>query len=506
MGRRTDDTRILREAEHERLRYLTRRHFLRSCSTGLGAMALAALGGARPVGASGSAGAGVAQASQSLGNPLAPRSPHFPPRAKHVIFLHMAGAPSQHELFDYKPDLQRLDGQLCPPSLLEGKRFAFIKGIPKMLGPQASFAQHGESRAWVSELLPHFTRVVDEVTFLKAMHTEEFNHAPAQLLMHTGSPRLGRPSMGSWVTYGLGSENENLPGFVVLLSGGEQPSAGASVFGSGFLPTVHQGVQCRSDGDPVLFLSDPPGMNRGMRRNAIDAINEINRQRHEEVGDPEILTRIAQYELAFRMQMSVPEAMDLEAEPAWAHELYGTRPGETSFANNCMLARRLVERGVRFVQLFHWGWDSHGASESEALNGGFLQRCRETDRAMTALLLDLKQRGLLDETLVVWGGEFGRTPMHENRTGQDNPFIGRDHHGGAFTMWMAGGGAKRGFTHGETDEIGYDGIDGRVHVHDLQATILHLLGFDHERLTYPFQGRDFRLTDVHGEVVREALA
>ena len=439
-------------------------------------------------------------------NPLALRAPHFAPKAKRVIFLHMAGAPSQLELFDYKPTLARLDGERCPDSLLEGKRFAFIRGVPKMLGPQATFQQHGESGAWVSNHLPHFSSVVDDVAFLKAMHTDEFNHAPAQLLVHSGSARLGRPSMGSWVTYGLGTENENLPAFVVLLSGGVAPDAGASVYGSGFLPTVYQGVQCRSKGDPVLFLSDPDGLSRDLRRRSIEAINQINEQQHQEVGDPEILTRIAQYEMAFRMQTSVPEAMDINQEPEYIHAMYGTEPGVTSFANNCLLTRRLVERGVRFVQLFHWGWDSHGAGANEALNVGFLDRCRETDRPVTALLKDLKQRGLLDETLVIWGGEFGRTPMLENRTGLDNPYIGRDHHSDVFTMWMAGGGVKAGITHGETDEIGYTGISGRVHIHDLQATILHLLGFDHERLTYPFQGRDFRLTDVHGHVVRELLA
>ena len=312
--------------------------------------------------------------------------------------------------------------------------------------------------------------------------------------------------MGSWVTYGLGTENANLPAFVVLLSGGAAPDAGASVYGSGFLPTVYQGVQCRTKGDPVLFLGDPEGIPRDLRRKSIDAINTINQQQYQEVGDPEILTRIAQYEMAFRMQTSVPEAMDISREPAYIHELYGTAPGETAFSNNCLLARRLVERGVRFVQLFHWGWDSHGAGESEALNGGFLERCRETDRPVTALLEDLEQRGLLEETLVIWGGEFGRTPMLENRSGTDNPFVGRDHHSDAFTMWMAGGGVKGGITHGETDEIGYSAVSGQVHVHDLQATILHLLGFDHERLTYPFQGRDFRLTDVHGHVVHQVLA
>ena len=439
-------------------------------------------------------------------DPLMPRSPHFPGKAKHVIFLHMAGAPSQHELFDYKPLLQRLDGQQTPSSLLEGKRFAFIRGIPKLLGPQATFAQHGDSGAWVSNHLPHFSKVVDDVTFLKAMHTDEFNHAPAQLFLYTGSPRLGRPSLGSWALYGLGSENQNLPGFVVLLSGAAAPSAGASVYGSGFLPTVYQGVQCRSDGNPVLFLSDPDGVSRDMRQKSIEAINEINRREYENTQDPEILTRISQYELAFRMQMSVPEAMDIQAEPEAIQTEYGIEPGKVSFANNCLLARRLVERGVRFVQLFHWGWDSHGAGESESLSHGFRERCKETDQAMTALLTDLKRRGLLDETLVVWGGEFGRTPMLENRTGQDNPFVGRDHHSDVYTMWMAGAGVKRGFSYGETDEIGYQPVSGRVHIHDLQATILHQLGFDHKRLTFPFQGRDFRLTDVSGRVVNEILA
>ena len=312
--------------------------------------------------------------------------------------------------------------------------------------------------------------------------------------------------MGAWATYGLGTENENLPAFVVLLSGGAAPDAGASVYGSGFLPTVYQGVQCRSEGDPVLFLNDPAGMPRNLRKASIQAINRINAQQHQEVGDPEILTRIAQYEMAFRMQTSVPEAMDIGQEPDYIHQMYGTRPGETAFSNNCLLARRLVERGVRFIQLFHWGWDSHGAGASEALNDGFLKRCKETDRPVAALILDLEQRGLLDDTLIVWGGEFGRTPMLENRSGSDNPFVGRDHHSDAYTMWMAGGGVRGGITHGKTDPIGYSGVSGRVHIHDLQATILHLLGFDHRRLTYAFQGRDFRLTDVHGEVVHQVLA
>ena len=420
---------LLEEAQNLRLEHQTRRHFLKACGAGLGAIAFASMG------------AGGLDA-QPISDPLAPRTPHFTPKAKRVIFLHMAGGPSPLELFDYKPDLAKLDGELCPDSLLEGKRFAFIRGVPKMLGPQATFSQYGESGAWISNHMPHLTRVVDQIAFLKAMKTDEFNHAPAQLLVHSGSPRLGRPSMGSWVTYGLGTENANLPAFVVLLSGGAAPDAGASVYGSGFLPTVYQGVQCRSSGDPVLFLSDPDNIPRNLRRKTIDAINDINRQSHKEVGDPEILTRIAQYEMAFRMQTAVPEAMDIMREPDYVHTMYGTRPGETAFSNNCLLARRLVERGVRFVQLFHWGWDSHGAGQSEALNGGFIDRCKETDQPVAALLQDLDMRGLLDETLVIWGGEFGRTPMLENRSGSDNPFVGRDHHSDVFTMWMAGGGIR----------------------------------------------------------------
>ncbi|GAB4111161.1 MAG: DUF1501 domain-containing protein [Acidobacteriota bacterium] len=476
------------ELRHTWAAYLTRRHFLRRC--GMSAIG-AALAGFQ---------LGPRAQADGLG------TPHFVPRAKRVIYLHMAGAPSQLELFDYKPTLHRLHGQECPESLLAGRRFAFIQGTPKMLGPQASFAQFGESGAWVSDRLPHFAEVVDEVTFLKAMHTDEFNHAPAQLLMLTGSPRPGRPSFGSWVVYGLGSENENLPGFVVLLSGKHQPDAGRAVWSSGFLPTVFEGVQCRSEGDPVLYVSDPEGLPRSLRRRTVEVVNRINQRSFEEVGDPQILSRIAQYEMAFRMQVSVPESMDISQEPPEIHEMYGTEPGKTSFANNCLLARRLIERNVRFVQLFHWGWDSHGADKSEALNLGFKDRCREVDRPMAALIKDLKRRGLLEDTLVVWAGEFGRTPMLENRSGMDNRFIGRDHHSDAFTVWLAGGGVRAGFTHGETDEIGYQGISGRVHVHDLQATVLHLLGMDHERLVHRFQGRDFRLTDVHGRVVEEILA
>ncbi len=490
---------LLQEARNEILQFETRRHFLKKCTSGLGAIALGSLIGCDPF-------AAFSKKINASTDPLSYKLPHFAPKAKRIIYLHMAGSPSQLELFDYKPELHKLDGKDCPPSFLEGKRFAFIQGVPKMLGPQATFKQHGESGAIVSENLPYFSQVVDETAILKAMHTDEFNHAPAQLLMQTGSPRLGRPSMGSWVTYGLGSENQNLPGFIVLVSGGKTPSAGKSVWGSGFLPTVYQGVQCRSDGDPVLYVSNPDGMNRDLRRKSLDAINKINKKQYEEMGDPETLTRISQYEMAFRMQISVPDVMDISQEPEYIHKMYGTEPGKGSFANNCLLARRLAERDVRFIQLFHWGWDTHGDSATNGLNEGFKDRCKEVDQPMSALIQDLKQRGLLDDTLIVWGGEFGRTPMQENRGGREMPFKGRDHHTEAFTMWMAGGGIKPGITYGETDELGYFGTKDRVHIHDLQATILHLMGMDHERLTYHFQGRDFRLTDVHGKVVKDILA
>jgi hypothetical protein len=482
---------------NDSLKNISRRHFLLESAAGLGAFAFGAMMGCQP---KKELSAGI------LTNPMAPRPPHFPARAKRVIYLHMAGAPSQLELFDYKPDLVKLNNQLCPPSLLEGKRFAFIRGTPKMLGPQATFKQRGQSGAYVSDHLPHFAQIADEVSFLKGVYTDQFNHAPAQLFVHTGSPRPGRPSIGSWVTYGLGSENNNLPGFVVLTSGGKTPDAGKSVWGSGFLPSVYQGVQCRSEGDPVLFLSNPEGVDRDLKKKMIDAINQVNHQHYDEFHDPETLTRIAQYEMAFRMQMSVPEVMDISREPEYIHQLYGTTPGKASFANNCLLARKLVEQDVRFVQLFDWGWDSHGTSESDAIEIGFRNKCREIDRAMTALILDLKQRGLLDETLVVWGGEFGRTPMQENRENKNNPFLGRDHHVEAFTVWMAGGGIKRGMSWGETDEIGYYPVSGKVSLHDVQATILNQLGFNHEKFTYQFQGRPFRLTDVAGKVISEILA
>lgn len=448
----------------------------------------------------------LGQSATAPASEVVSRLAHFAPKAKSVIYLHMAGAPSQLELFDHKPELAKLDGQDCPPSLLDGKRFAFIRGVPKMLGPQAKFAQHGESGAWISDYLPLHSEIADEVSFLKSVTTDQFNHAPAQLLLQTGSPRLGRPCMGSWISYGLGTMNSDLPSFVVLVSGGNNPSAGKSIWGSGFLPSVYQGVQCRSEGDPILFLEDPPGVNRDLRRSSIDAINKINEQEYREYGDPETLSRISQYEMAYRMQISVPEVMDISKEPDYIHELYGTQPGKESFANNALLARKLVEKGVRFVQLYDWGWDSHGTDASTALEIGLRNKCQAIDRPVTALIKDLKQRGLLDETLVIWGGEFGRTPMAENREGTENAYMGRDHHVEAFTMWMAGGGIRRGTTYGETDEIGYSVVKGKVTPFDIQATILNQLGFDHEKFTYQFQGRPFRLTDVEGHVIKDIIA
>lgn len=481
------------EARKKYLEYTTRRHFLKKCSTGLGALAFGSLLGMDKV---------LAQGLKNDGSGL----PNFYPRAKRVIYLHMAGAPSQLELFDYKPDLHKLDGQDCPPSLLEGKRFAFIEGTPQMLGPQHNFRQHGQSGQYVSDALPYFSQVVDKVTFLKAMHTDEFNHAPAQLLLQTGSPRVGRPSMGAWVTYGLGSENQDLPGYMVLISGGNNPSAGKNVWGSGFIPSEYQGVQCRNSGDPILYVSNPEGLSRDARRISLDYLNKINHAEYNEMGDDEILSRISQYEMAFKMQISVPDTLSIDDEPDYIKKLYGVTPGQSSFANNCLLARKLAEKGTRFIQLYHWGWDTHGDSEKRSVDKGLLTKCQETDQATAALLIDLEQRGLLEDTLVIWGGEFGRTPMRENGSASKMIFKGRDHHVDAFTIWMAGAGVKRGYSYGETDEIGYFGVDGKTHVHDLQATVLHLMGLDHKKLTYRFQGRDFRLTDVHGHVVKDILA
>ncbi|MCA9191657.1 MAG: DUF1501 domain-containing protein [Planctomycetales bacterium] len=467
----------------------TRRHFLTGCSLGL-------------------AGTWCALQNRTAHAEQLAELPHHAPRAKRVIYLHMAGSPSQLELFDYKPELQRLTGKDCPQAFLEGKRFAFIQGVPQMLGTIFPFEQVGDSGAWVSDRLPHFKTVADKVCFVKSMHTTQFNHGPAQLLLHTGNQNLGAASFGSWLMYGLGSESENLPGFVVLISGGKVPSAGKSVWGSGYLPSVFQGVQCRSQGDPVLFLSNPADVTSVERRKMLDAIERINQMTYQATGDPEILTRIAQYEMAFRMQTSASEAFDLSQESGATHASYGTEPGKESFANNCLLARRLAERGVRFIQLFHWGWDAHGASASEALNAGFKDRCREVDRPMTALLMDLEQRGLLQDTLIVWSGEFGRTSMRENRGGKEMKFVGRDHNPSAFTIWLAGGGVQSGSTYGATDELGYESVENPVSPHDLHATLLHILGIDHKRLTYFYQGLHQRLSNVTkpSRVVTEILS
>jgi len=428
---------------------------------------------------------------------------HFPARAKNIIFLFMAGAPSQLDLFDHKPLLNRMNGEACPESLIKGERFAFIKGRPRLLGSPFAFKKYGKSGLEVSELMPHTARIVDDLAFVKSMHTTQFNHAPAQLFMNTGHQIMGRPSLGAWLSYGLGSENQDLPGFVVLLSGQNAPDGGKSCWGAGYLPTLYQGVQLRSKGDPVLYLSNPDGVNAPARRNTLDAVNDLNRMHRDELHDPEIDTRIASYEMAYRMQTSVPDLMDISKEPKAVHEAYGTEPGKSSFANNCLLARRLVERGVRSIQLFHRGWDHHGSALDVDLLHALPERCREVDRAGAALVSDLKQRGLLDETLVVWGGEFGRTSMNEERSG--SKLLGRDHHPRAFTMWCAGGGIRPGTVVGSTDDFGYNIAHDPVHVHDLHATLLHQMGVDHERLTFRFQGRDYRLTDVHGTLVKQLL-
>lgn len=431
--------------------------------------------------------------------------PHFAPKAKRVIYLHMTGSPPNLDLFDYKPELIRRSGEDCPQSFLEGREFAFTSGTPKLLGTPQEFQRVGKAGSWMSHAIPGLKQVADEMCLVHSMYTDQFNHAPAELLIYTGSPRTGRPSMGSWVTYGLGTENENLPAFVVLISSGVQPNGGKSSLGSGFLPSVYQGVQCRSKGDPVLFASNPAGMSSRLRRTTLDALHELNALQASQMGHPETQTRISQYELAFRMQTSVPEVMDISQESQSVLDEYGASPGKSSLANNCLLARRLVESGVRFVQLFDWGWDFHGTREDSGIGDGLKRKCATMDQPISALIRDLRRRGLLDDTLLVWGGEFGRTPFREGRTAKSK-ILGRDHYPDCFTMWMAGGGVKAGFDYGQTDELGFGVVDRPVHVHDLQATILHLLGFDHTRLTYRFQGRDYRLTDVHGEVVHDLLA
>jgi len=462
---------------------LTRRHFLGGATLSLGSLALSSL---------------------LVGNARAQGRLHFAPKAKRVVYLHMAGAPSSLDLFDPKPKLNELDRQPIPESFTKGERFAFIKGTPKLLGSPFQFGRHGQSGAQVSELLPHFARIVDRVAIVRSMHTKEFNHAPAQVFAHTGHARIGRPSFGSWVSYGLGRIQEDLPAFVVLTSGQFQPDGGAALWSNGFLPGEHQGVRFRPGNEGVPFLANPEGVSRELRRRELDALQELQRGRMERCGDPELEARIAQYELAYRMQTSVPDLLELAQESPETLARYGAQPGERSFANHCLLARRMLERGVRFVQLYHWGWDSHGTGESDDLLHSLRRRCEETDRASAALVEDLAARGLLDDTLVIWGGEFGRTPMNEERDG--SKFLGRDHHPHCFTIWLAGGGIRPGVTYGATDELGYFIAENPVEVHDLHATLLHLLGLDHERLTYRSEGRDFRLTDVAGRVVTPLLA
>ena len=458
----------------------TRREFLKHTGAGIGAMALASVLN----------GAGTAA-----------QRPHFQPRAKRVIYIHLVGAASQLDLFDYKPELVKRNGQKCPDHMFKGKRLAFIREHPVLLGTRFKFQRHGQAGIELSEHLPQLGGMADELCLVKSIRTEHFNHAPAQLFMHSGFGQFGRPGIGSWVSYGLGTENRDLPSYVVMITG-SVAGAGNSLWGSGFLPTVHQGIEFRASGDPVLFLSNPKGIDGGDRREIVDGINFLNRQSLADVGDPEIATRIAQYELAFRMQTSVPELMDTTKESKATHALYGTEPGKASFANNCLLARRLVERGVRFVQLFDQGWDHHSGVFTN-----IPRKAKQLDQPVAALIRDLKQRGLLDDTLIILGAEFGRTPMLQGRSnGGTTGNVGRDHHKEGFTMLLAGGGVKGGTTFGSTDELGYQATDNPLHMHDVNATILHLLGIDHEQLTYKYQGRAFRLTDVHGHVVKEILS
>jgi hypothetical protein len=471
---------------NEARKEITRRWFFKQCGVGVGAMALNSLLAESLFGKS---------VAPSLTNPLSPKAAHIPAKAKRVIYLFMAGAPSHLDLFDYKPELAKWNGKLPPADLLKGYRAAFINPSSKLLGPKFTFKKYGKSGAELSELLPKLAEVADDIAIVKSMHTDAFNHAPAQIFMNTGSQQFGRPSFGAWTTYGLGSESQNLPSYVVFSSGSKGTSGGSSNWGCGFLPSLYQGVLFRNQGEPILYLSNPKGVDAEMQRDSLDSIKSLNQKHLDVVGDPEITTRINSFEMAYRMQSSAPELMDISKETKATLEMYGAEPGKSSFANNCLLARRLVERGVRFVQLFHEAWDQHGD-----LVNGLKRNCRDTDQACAALIKDLKQRGMLEDTLVIWGGEFGRTPMVQG--GDD----GRDHHPNAFTMWLAGGGIKPGITYGESDEFGFNATRDKVHVHDLHATLLQLLGFDHTKLTYRFQGRDFRLTDVHGEIVEKLLA
>jgi hypothetical protein len=476
----------------EILQHQTRRHFFKQCSMGLGGVAL------------GNMLATDAPALEALDNPLLPKLPHFAPKAKRVIYLHLTGSPPHLDMWDHKPELMKRDGQECPEEYTKGKMFAFTSGTPKLLGTPRKFAQYGKNGLWMSDAIPHLHGVADDLCVINSMTTDHFNHAPAELFVHTGFQQPGRPTFGAWTTYGLGSENQNLPGYVVLISSGVQPNGGKSSFGSGFIPSVYQGVQCRSEGDPVLYVTDPPGMNRSMRRASLDALRDLNEEATKEFAHPETLTRMAQYELAFRMQMSVPEVMDISKESKGTLDAYGAEPGASSFANNCLLARRLAEDGVRFVQLFDWGWDFHGTNPKEDIRDGLTEKCATMDKPVAALINDLKERGLFEDTLIILGGEFGRTPFREGRTAKGK-VLGRDHFPDCYTMVMAGGGVKGGYTHGASDELGFSVARDKVHVHDLQATWMHLLGFDHEKLTYRFQGRDYRLTDVHGKVVKGLL-
>jgi hypothetical protein len=472
----------------------TRRHFFQECALGLGSMALASLWNEGQ----------AAAARPPLVNPLAPRPTHFKAKAKSVIYLFMAGGPSQLELFDYKPKLAALHGKPIPAEFIKGKRFAFMdsfaKQVPKLLATRRKFKKHGKAGTYVSECLPQTATVVDDLAVVRSMVTNVFNHAPAKTFINTGSAQAGRPSMGAWVTYGIGSVARDLPGFVVLQSGPRGPRGGAPLWGSGFLPTTYQGVPFRGKGEPILNLTRPKGVSDSRQRAVLDAVKELNSVRLADTGDPEIATRIASYEMAYRMQTSAPDLIDFSKEDKKTLQMYGVERGKPSFAANCLLARRLVERGVRFVQLYHTDWDHHG-SGGDNLTTGLDRVCKDVDRACAALVKDLKQRGLLESTLVIWGGEFGRTPMGEVRD-----TVGRNHHIDAYTMWLAGGGVKPGLNLGATDELGYAAAEDKVHVHDLQATVLHLLGLDHTRLTFRYQGRDFRLTDVHGNVVKKLLA
>ena len=477
----------------EKIQFNTRRHFLKHCGMGLGAGALAQL--LTP----------EAFALKAPRNPLLPRDPHYSPKAKRVIYVHLTGSPPHLDLWDYKPELVKRTDQDCPDEFVKGKMFAFTSGTPKLMGTPRTFGQYGKSGMWMSDAIPHFHEHADDLCVIKSMHTDQFNHAPAELFVHTGFPQPGRPSFGAWTTYGLGSENQDLPGYVVLISSGTQPNGGKNSYSAGFIPSVYQGVQCRSKGDPVLYVSDPPGMNRGLRRASLDALRDLNHQAAERFAHPETLTRIAQYELAYRMQTSVPEVMDISKESQATLDAYGAEVGGAGLGNNCLLARRLAEKGVRFVQLFDWGWDFHGTNPKEDIRDGLTTKCATMDKPISALIKDLKERGLFDETLIIIGGEFGRTPFREGRTSKGTVLC-RDHFPDCYTMVMAGGGVKGGHVHGDSDELGFGVARDPVHVHDLQATWMHLLGFDHEQLTYRFQGRDYRLTDVHGHVVKDLIA